>query len=147
MNSIQSESDKDVTNDMNSTQIESSKDVSEFMDMCQCIYGFPLPAVDSRFVRRPIDSENVDKVLKINNNKICNDFFITCRFISYLCRLKDFVAEILGDKFNAEVCHMFDYNKEWNFDDNFHIGFDRFTDFMYQVEVKHGCEALILTFN
>ena len=147
MNSIQIESDKYFTNDMNSIQIESDKDVSEFMAMCQCIYGFPLPAIDSRFVRRPIDSENVDEVLQINNNKIRNAFSITCRFISYLCDLKDFVAEILGEKFNVDVCHMFGYNEGWNFDDSFHIGFDGFTDFMYQVELKHWCQTRIVTFN
>ena len=106
--------------------------IRTYQNLCQCIYGFPLPAVDSRFVRRPIDNENVDEVLKINNNKIRSAFSIACRFISYLCDLKDFVAEILGEKFNVDVCHMFDYNEGWNFDNSFHIGLDRFTDFMYQ---------------
>lgn len=50
---------------MNSIQLEYDKEVLEFMEKSGCIYGFPLPAVDSEFVRRPEASENVDEVLKI----------------------------------------------------------------------------------
>lgn len=50
---------------MNSIQLEYDKEVLEFMEKSGCIYGFPLPAVDSEFVHRPEASENVDEVLKI----------------------------------------------------------------------------------
>lgn len=50
---------------MNSIQLGYDKEVLEFMEKSGCIYGFPLPAVDSEFVCRPEASENVDEVLKI----------------------------------------------------------------------------------
>ena len=34
---------------MNSIQLEYDKEVLEFMEKSGCIYGFPLPAVDSEF--------------------------------------------------------------------------------------------------
>ena len=46
---------------MNCIQLESDKEILEFIEKSECIYEFPLPAVDSKLVHRPVADENVDK--------------------------------------------------------------------------------------
>ena len=50
-----------LIDDMNCIQLESDKEILEFMEKSECIYEFPLPAVDSKLVHRPVADENVDK--------------------------------------------------------------------------------------
>ena len=61
-----------------------SGDISKFMDRCQTKYGFPLPAIYSRFVSDKVSSETVNEMLNVNNINIRGGIMVTKVLIKFL---------------------------------------------------------------
>ena len=109
--------------------LEFDEIVSQFMDECQCTYGFTLPAIDSRFVsEHSISEEVVNEILKLNNIKIKKIYSFTRKFLSYLTDLKEYLS-VFGPDYSVEVAHVFDYVEGWNYTDSFVLGCDGVAEF------------------
>ena len=56
--------------------------IKRFMDSCQCLYGFPLPAIDSEFVEGEVTCKKVEEIVRRNNVKLNELYFVTHAYFS-----------------------------------------------------------------
>ena len=90
-------------------------DISKYMDRCQAKYGFPLPAIYSRFVSDKISSETVDEILNVNKINIRGGIMVTKALIKFLFDLKIAIKKILGKNYSIEVFYSIEMVEEFNY--------------------------------
>ena len=88
------------------------------MDRCKTKCGFSLPAVYSHFVMSQIDSDVVNKIIRVNNIDMCGAMLTIRTFVDFLCNLKTYIEKILGDGFIVKVYNSLNFMEEWSFYDH-----------------------------
>lgn len=85
------------------------------MDRCQAKYGFPFPAIHSRFASDKVSAETVDEILNLNNINIRGGNMVTRALIKSLFELKTAIEKIVGENYYVEVFYSIKMMDEFNY--------------------------------
>ena len=118
--------------------------IKRFMDSCQCLYGSPLPAIDSEFVEGEVTCEKVEEIVRRSNVKLNDVYFVTDALLTYLFDVKKLLLDNFGeDNFDNEVAYVFDYLEGWTYGNSYGYACDESIEpFLIQFPINSTCQMI-----